>query len=150
VNQGCGVPTMVNLMPRIAAVQWSADNNGNNTAMVFDRALEGNDIIRFGYFWWRYGEFNGELHYIRFAHQIFFPPDGIVTGYGYNVNPGVSGKFHVVWSKLEDNPLKVLEKVISLKLGAGDGLGNLKPDGTLGAPPTVTKLGTNTRKLTRS
>lgn len=125
----------------LAAVQFQLIDKGQQASMVFGPV----PIIKLGYIWFDYGEFHGNLEYIRFARQIFFPPNGKITGFGYQLLPGVLGKFTVVYTKLADDPYTVLGNVISAYSGKVTGLAQTLRGGTQGAPPVVTALGENKR-----
>jgi hypothetical protein len=127
----------------LGSVQFQLIDKGPNSDMVFGPV----PIIKLGYFWFDYNEFHGDLQYIRFNRQIFIPPNNKITGFGYQMLPGVVGKFTVVYTKLADDPYTVLGNVISAYTGKIPGLAQSLVGGGQGAPPTVTALGTNKRLL---
>jgi hypothetical protein len=109
-------------------------------------------IYRLGYCWWRYGEYCGELLYVRFAKQNFFKPDKNVTDFQWQMAPGVRGDWHGVATKLDELPVEVINKGISLAAGKLAGLGKigvLESTGnvTIGPPPEVKRVASNKRLL---
>jgi hypothetical protein len=102
-------------------------------------------IYRLGYFWFLYGGYAGELQHIRFKKQIFYPINQNVDGYGWDVEVGVSGKFHAVWTKLNEMPIEVISKGISLAAGNLAGLAPIGVNGITDVAPTIAAIASNTR-----
>lgn len=125
----------------IACVQWDCFDPGRQT----DWKAGPIPIRRLGYFWWDYNGYNGELQYIRFEKQIFFPPNAIATGYSWQLEPGVRGDFNVTFTKLDELPVAVINQAIQMGAGKIAGLGNISSTGMIQAPTAVTKIGTNAR-----
>jgi hypothetical protein len=127
----------------LAAVQFELFDPGPKTAVLRGPV----DIWRLGYIWFDYGDFHGDLQYVRFDKQLFLAPNLKVTGYGYQLFPGVTGRFTTVYTKLADDPFTILGNVISAYQGKIPGLAQTLVGSTMGAPPQVTKLGVNQRRL---
>ncbi len=102
-------------------MQWMLTNPGKQAPFSHGSYK----IYRLGYCWWMYGDFAGELLYIRFPKQNFFKPDKDVTDFRWQLAPGVLGKWHGVATKLDELPLEVINQGISLSIGKTGGLGKL-------------------------
>jgi hypothetical protein len=129
----------------LAAVQFNLLSAGPKTAVLNGPV----PVYRLGYMWFDYGDYHGDLQYIRFNRQLFLAPNLKVTGFGYQLFPGVTGQFKVVYTKLADDPFTVLGNVISAYQGKIPGLAQTLVNGTQGAAPQITTQGTN-KRLTKS
>jgi len=125
----------------IACVQWQLFDAGNQANWVSGPIK----IMRLGYFWWDINGYSLGLDYIRFEDQIFIPPTKLVTGYNWNLAPGVTGTFTHTYTKLNELPVDVITEAIGLAVGNVGGLRKLGLGGLEGAVPTVTKYGQNQR-----
>lgn len=125
----------------IACVQWDLFDAGKQASWKQGPIK----IYRLGYFWWDYNGYHGELQYIRFDKQIFFPPQGIETGYSWQLEEGVRGDFNHTFTKLRELPVEVINQAVSLATGRIAGIGKITNTGITGAPSTVTKIGQNQR-----
>lgn len=102
-------------------------------------------IYRLGYFWWEWNGYAGELQYIRFPQQIFFPPNHLVNGWGWNVETGVRGRMWPTYTKLNELPVEVIGQALNLAAGKIGGMGKITNTGITTVPSQMIKMGTNQR-----
>lgn len=125
----------------IACVQWDLFDPGHQVSWQQGPKK----IYKLGYFWWDFNGYAGELQYIRFEKQIFFPPNQLPTGYSWQLMEGVRGDFNHTFTKLNELPVEVINQAVGLATGRFAGVGKLTNTGILSAPPAVQKIGQNQR-----
>jgi len=125
----------------IACVQWDLFDAGRQASWQ-DGPIK---IYRLGYFWWDYNGYNGELQYIRFGKQMFFPPNAIVAGYSWQLEPGVRGDFNHTFTKLNELPVEVINQAVGLASGKVLGIGKVTNAGITSVPNEPIKVGHNQR-----
>jgi len=125
----------------IACVQWDMFDAGHQAAWNQGPIK----IYRLGYFWWQMDGYMLELQYIRFAQQIFLPPNNLVNAYSWQLEEGVTGTFNHTYTKLNELPVDVIGQGIGMAIGQVDGLRKLTQTGLDGPIPQITKRGNNQR-----
>ena len=128
----------------LTAVQWDMSSPGKQTPW---KGASGRKIYRLGYIWFLYGGYPGELLYVRFSKQIFFPINNTVDGYGCSFEPGVNGIVTPLGWQLNTSPLQILGKVINFELGNLGGLTSIGADGFQGPAPVLAQISQNQRLI---
>ena len=96
----------------------------------------------YGWFWWRYGDYGGPVHLINHRNNRFFPEDySLATGYGYQMQPGVTCDIDKIWSAGIHGSLQLeLGDAIDVMKGDVKGLRQVGFAGHIGTPPKLTKM----------
>jgi hypothetical protein len=129
----------------LKAMQLVVTNPGKKAPFVSRGNIK---IYRLGHCWWQYGDFCGDLMYVRFLNQIFFAPDEHVTAFGYALESDVEGMWYKLYNQLDAFDPKILGEAINLAAARLGGLKNIGISGFEGPPPKLTKIGSNQRLLT--
>jgi hypothetical protein len=111
----------------------------DDTVDVGDKVFGVEPVWKLGYFWFMYGKYAGKLQFVNHRYNIWFPEDHSASGYGWNLNPEVSGVFHTLYNQLPALNIQAAGASINVARGITDGLRQIGPTGLTGAAPSYLK-----------